>query len=149
MGEIMTAQARLVGEMAFAGEAGSGHTLTMDAADHAGGHDRGFRPMELLIVGLAGCTAMDVIAILRKKRQRVTAYETRVSGERAEDHPQVFVNVTVEHIVTGHGVQPIAVERAIELSETKYCGASATLSKTAKVTHTYRIIEAAPDAPEL
>jgi putative redox protein len=121
----------------------------MDAADYAGGQDQGFRPMELLIVGLAGCTAMDVISILRKKRQHVTAYETRVSGERAVDHPQVFVNVTVEHIVTGHGVQPIAVERAIELSETKYCGASATLSKTGKVTHTYRIIEAAPDAPDM
>lgn len=149
MGEIMTAQARLVGAMEFAGEAGSGHTLTMDAEEYAGGQNRGFRPMEMLIVGLAGCTAMDVIAILRKKRQRVTAYETRVRGERAEDHPKVFVNVTVEHIVTGHGVQPIAVARAIELSETKYCGASATLSKTGKVTHTYRIEEAAPDAPEM
>ncbi|MDE3230505.1 MAG: OsmC family protein [Chloroflexota bacterium] len=145
----MTAGAQLLGAMAFAGEAGSGHTLTMDAAEHAGGQNQGFRPMELLIVGLAGCTAMDVIAILRKKRQHVTAYETRVVGERAEEHPQVFVNVTVEHIVTGHGVQPIAVERAIELSETKYCGASATLSKTGKVTHTYRIIEAAPDAPDM
>lgn len=149
MGEIMTAKSKLLGGMAFEGESGSGHHLIMDAAEHAGGEDRGFRPMELLIVGLAGCTAMDVIAILRKKRQHVTGYEVQVRGERAEDHPMVYTEVTVEHIVTGHDVQPIAVARAVELSETKYCGASATLSKTAKVTHTFRIVEAAPDAPDL
>jgi putative redox protein len=149
MGEIMTAKSQLISGMTFAGEAGSGHRLTMDAAEHAGGEDHGFLPMELLIVGLAGCTAMDVIGILRKKRQHVTGYEVQVRGERAEDHPMVFVEVTVEHIVTGHDVQPAAVARAVELSETKYCGASATLSKTAKVTHTFRIEEAAPDAPDL
>lgn len=98
--------------------------------------------MELLLVGLSGCTALDVISILRKKREDVTGYEVRVSGERAEDHPKVFVNVTVTHIVTGHHVRPESVARAVELSETKYCGASATLSKTARVTHTYEIREA-------
>lgn len=149
MGEIMTAKSKLLGGMAFEGESGSGHQLMMDAAEHAGGEDRGFRPMELLIVGLAGCTAMDVIAILRKKRQHVTGYEVQVRGERAEDHPMVYTEVTVEHIVTGHDVQPAAVARAVELSETKYCGASATLSKTARVTHTFRIEEAAPDAPDI
>ncbi|HZC07001.1 MAG TPA: OsmC family protein [Ktedonobacterales bacterium] len=149
MGEIMTANARLVAGMEFAAEAGSGHHLTLDAAEHGGGNDRGFRPMELLLVGLAGCTAMDVIGILRKKRQHVTSYETHVTGERADDHPMVYTDVTVEHIITGHGVDPEAVARAIELSETKYCGAGATISKTAKLKHTFRVIEAEPEAVEV
>lgn len=149
MGEVMTAKARLVGDMEFDAEGGSGHHITLDAAEHGGGHDRGFRPMEMLLVGLAGCTAMDVISILRKKRQHVTGYDVQVRGERAEDHPMVYKDITVEHIVTGHGVDPSAVARAIELSETKYCGAGATLSKTANLKHTYRIIEAAPEAAEV
>lgn len=142
MGEIMTAVAQLQGGMRFLGESGSGHTLTMDAAEHGGGENAGFRPMELLIVGLAGCTAMDVISILRKKREDVTGYEVRVSGERAEDHPMVFTHVTVTHIVTGRHVRPESVARAVELSETKYCGASATLSKTARVEHKFEVREA-------
>lgn len=141
MGEIMTVQTRLMEDMAFIAEAGSGHTVMLDAAEHGGGHDLGFRPMELLLVGLSGCTAMDVISILRKKRQEVTAYEVRVRGERAEDHPMVFTEITVEHIVTGHQVSPEAVARAIELSETRYCGAGAMLGKTAHLRHTYHIIE--------
>ncbi len=142
MGEIMTATARLQGGMRFQGESGSGHTLTMDAAEHAGGQDAGFRPMELLLVGLAGCTAMDVISILRKKREDVTDYEVQVTGERAEDHPMVYTSVTVTHIVTGHNVRPESVARAVELSETKYCGASATLSKTGRVEHKFVVREA-------
>lgn len=141
MGEIMTVQTRLKEDMAFVAEAGSGHSVMLDAAEHGGGHDEGFRPMEMLLVGLSGCTGMDVISILRKKHQDVTAYEVRVRGERAEDHPMVFTDVTVEHIITGHNVSEEAVARAIELSETKYCGAGATISKTARLKHTYRIIE--------
>lgn len=141
MGEIMTAAAHLQDGMRFLGEAGSGHTLTLDAAEEGGGKNAGFRPMELLLVGLAGCTAMDVIAILRKKREDVTGYDVRVTGERAEDHPMVFISVTVTHIVTGRHVRPESVARAIELSETKYCGAGATLSKTARVTHKFEIRE--------
>jgi len=86
---------------------------------------------------------MDVISILRKKRQQVTGYEVRVSGIRAEDHPMVFVEITVEHIVTGHRIQPEAVARAIQLSEERYCGAGAMLGKVAHLTHTFRIVEAA------
>ncbi len=141
MGEVMTARATLREEMRFDAVAGSGHTLTLDAAEHAGGKGSGFVPMELLLVGLAGCTALDVISILRKKRQQVTGYEVQVRGERAEDHPMVFTDITVEHVVTGHNVSEEAVARAIELSETKYCGAGAMLGKTAKLTHTFRIIE--------
>lgn len=145
MGEVLTVRSRLLDGMQFAAEAGSGHTVTLDAAEHAGGQGAGFVPMELLLVGLAGCTGMDVISILRKKRQQVTGYEVRVRGERAEDHPMVYTDITVEHVFTGHDVSPEAVARAIELSEAKYCGAGAMLGKTAKLVHTFRIVEAAPE----
>ncbi len=143
MAETMTVQSKLATGMRFEVEAGSGHHVTLDAAEHGGGHNEGFRPMELLLVGLAGCTGMDVISILRKKRQQVTGYEVHVTGVRAEDHPMVFVEITVEHVVTGHHLQPGAVARAIELSEERYCGAGAMLGKVACLTHTYRIVEAA------
>jgi putative redox protein len=146
MAEQMTAIARLETGMCFDAEAGSGHHLTLDAAEHAGGQNAGFRPMELLLVGLAGCTGMDVLTILRKKRQDVTAYEVHVTGIRAEEHPMVFVEITVEHIVTGHNVQPEAVARAIQLSEQRYCGAGAMLGKVAHLTHTFRLVEAAQTA---
>ena len=143
MAETMTVQSKLATGMRFEVEAGSGHHVTLDAAKHDGGHDEGFRPMELLLVGLAGCTGMDVISVLRKKREPVTSYEVHVRGVRAEDHPMVFVEITVEHIVTGHQIQPEAVARAIALSEGRYCGAGAMLGKVAHLTHTYRIVEAA------
>src|SRR5713101_1102248 len=143
MAETMTAQSTLMTGMRFEVEAGSGHRVTLDASEQDGGHNEGFRPMEMLLVGLAGCTGMDVISILRKKRQDVTGYEVHVTGVRAEEHPMVFVEITVEHIVTGHRIQPEAVARAIELSEKRYCGAGAMLGKVAHLTHTYRIVEVA------
>jgi putative redox protein len=143
MAEKMTAKVRLETGMRFDAEAGSGHHVTLDAEEHGGGQNAGFRPMEMLLVGLAGCTGMDVISILRKKRQRVTAYEVHVAGIRAEDHPMVFVEITVEHIITGHQVQPEAVARAIQLSVERYCGAGAMLGKVARLTHTFRILETA------
>ena len=147
MAEIMTAQATLTTGMQFEAQAGSGHRVMLDAAEHGGGDNSGFRPMELLLVGLAGCTGMDVISILRKKRQQVTAYEVRVQGTRADDHPMVFVQITVEHVMSGHHIQPEAVTRAIELSEKRYCGAGAMLGKVAHLTHTVRIIETSETAP--
>jgi putative redox protein len=141
MGESMTARAHLEQGMRFQAEAGSGHSVVLDAADHAGGDNAGFRPMEMLLVGLAGCTAMDVISILRKKREDVTDYEVRVDGVRADDHPMVFTNITVTHVVTGRNIHPEAVARAIELSENKYCGAGATLSKSAELKHVFEIRE--------
>lgn len=146
MAETMTVQSKLATGMRFEVEAGSGHHVTLDAAEHGGGHNEGFRPMELLLVGLAGCTGMDVISILRKKRQDVTGYEVHVTGARAEEYPMVFVEITVEHIVTGHHIKPEAVARAIELSKDRYCGAGAMLGKVAQLTHTYRIVEAAETA---
>ncbi|HZU00079.1 MAG TPA: OsmC family protein [Ktedonobacteraceae bacterium] len=139
----MDVQAHLVEGMRFDVKAGSGHEVTVDMLDGLEGQSSaGFSPMEMLLVGLAGCTGMSVLSILRGKRQRITGYELRVHGKRADQHPKVFVEISVEHIVTGQGVQPIAVERAIELSETRYCGVEAMLSKTARITHTYRIMDA-------
>ena len=143
MAEQMTATVRLETGMRFDAEAGSGHHVTLDAAEHGGGDNEGFRPMELLLVGLGGCTGMDVISILRKKRQQVTGYEVHVSGIRAEEDPMVFVEITVEHVVSGYHIQPEAVARAIQLSEERYCGAGAMLGKVAHLTHTFRLVEAA------
>jgi putative redox protein len=128
--------------MRFTATAGSGHQVTLDAAVADGGQDGGFRPIEMLLVGLAGCTGMDVITILRKKRQLVTDYEVRVEGIRAEDHPMVFLEINVEHIITGYELQPQAVEQAIRLSEERYCGVGAMLGKTAHITNCFRLIDA-------
>lgn len=142
MAEVTTARAELIMGMHFTGVASSGHAVAMDAAEQHGGQDAGFRPMELLLVGLSGCTGMDVISILRKQRQQVTGYEVRVGGVRAEAHPMVFTDITVEHVVTGYHLDPAAVARAVELSETRYCGAGAMLRQVARLTHTYVIREA-------
>jgi putative redox protein len=128
--------------MTFEGTADSGFTVQLGASPRVGGNDDGFRPMELMLISLAGCTAMDVISILRKKRQEVTALEVRVEAERAEEHPRVFTEVVVTYVVHGVSVDPKAVARAIELSETKYCPAQAMLRKATSIRHTYEIIEA-------
>lgn len=138
----MDVQAHLVEGMRFDVKAGSGHQVTVDMLDGLEGQPSpGFSPMEMLLVGLAGCTGISVLSVLQAKRQKITGYELRVHGKRADQHPKVFVEISVEHIVTGHNVQPVAVERSIELSETRYCGVEAMLSKTARITHTYRIVE--------
>lgn len=137
----MTVQATLETGMRFDVETGSGHHIILDAAEHNGGHESGPRPMEMLLVALAGCSGMDIITILRKKRQNITGYELRIYGMRAEEHPKVFLDITVEHIFKGHNIRPEAVERAIELTEERYCGASAMLGKTARLQHAFHILE--------
>jgi putative redox protein len=129
--------------MAFSIISGSGHEITVDAGVADGGQNRGPTPMELILIGTAGCTAMDVISILRKKRQDVTTYQVHIHGTRAPTHPMVLTAITIEHVVSGHHVSEEAVARAIDLSVTKYCGAHAMLSKTATITTTYHILEAA------
>lgn len=132
------------GGLAFEGRARSEHVLRMGS--HAG--LSGFSPMELLLMGLAGCTAMDVISILQKKKQDVLGFEVRVAGARAEEHPKVYTDIEIEFIVRGRGVQREAVERAVELSATKYCSASAMLEKAAPIRRLIRIEEMAPqEAP--
>lgn len=120
--------------LSFDGSADSGFSLPLDTTPAEGGGS-GFRPMELLLIGLAGCTGMDVISILKKKQQAVTAFEIAVEGERAEDHPRIYTHIIVEYIVTGHQIDPAAVERAVELSETKYCSVGGMLGKVAKIEH--------------
>jgi len=146
MTQNMTARARFETGMRFEATAGSGHRITLDASRADGGQDRGCRPIEMLLVGLAGCTGMDVISILRKKRQLVTDYEVRVEGRRTESHPMVFTEITIEHVLTGYDLQPEAVARAIRLSEEHYCSVGAMLGKTAHFTQFFRLVNA--EAPK-
>lgn len=113
--------------LVFTGVANSGFPVRMDSKIEAGGSDSGVRPIELMAIGTAGCTAMDVISILQKKRQQVTAFEVRVHAERAAEHPRKILRMTLEYIVTGINIDPAAVERAVQLSEEKYCSSIATL----------------------
>lgn len=138
---MIEAKVTLVKDMEFAGKATSGHTLSMDADDVSGGHNAGFRPMELLLVGFGGCSGMDVISILRKKRQPVAGLEVNVKGEKTDDYPKVYREVHIEYVVKGKGVEKEAVERAIKLSLDKYCSVGATLAKAGKITHSFKIIE--------
>ncbi len=138
MASEMTIQANYEMGMQFDIETSSQRHIAIDGGEQQTGDS----PMEMLLVALAGCMGVSVISILQKKRQDVTAYQLRVHGVRATEHPKVFVEITIEHIVTGHHVQPAAVARSIELGETRYCGASAMLGKTAKITNTFQIIEA-------
>jgi len=146
MAKEVEVQAALIGPMAWSIiSARGGPRVVVDVPESEGGENSGPTPMELLLMSLAGCTGMDVISILRKQRQQVTGYEIRVHGIRADQDPKVYVDIQVEHVVTGHQVEPRALQRAIELSETKYCSVSGTISGTAKITTSYRIIEATED----
>lgn len=139
----MKANAVWKGKMSFEGSVESGFTLPMDTSVESGGENNGFRPIELMLVGLAGCTAMDVISILNKKRQDVTAFEVRVlEAERAADHPKIYTRILLEYVVTGRGVEREAVERAVELSETKYCSVQGMLGKVAAIEKRITILEA-------
>ena len=124
------------GDMRFEAQVGSGHTIVMDSGES----DTGSRPAELVGVALAGCTGMDVISILRKKRQAITAYEIRVDGVQVDQHPHNFTRFDVTHVVSGDGIDEEAVRRSIELSATKYCPVNAMISAGATVVHhRYRI----------
>lgn len=123
----------------FIGITPSKHALTLDT-DHL--RASAPTPMELLLVALGSCTAVDVISILKKKREEVTDYRVEVSGERRSEHPRSYSRMKVHHVVTGRGVSDKAVAQAIELSETKYCSVAATLRPTAEIVSTFEIIEA-------
>ncbi|MCA1998626.1 MAG: OsmC family protein [Hyphomicrobiales bacterium] len=142
----MKARAKLIEGMTFLGEAGSGHGLVMDGAPEYGGRNLGFRPMELLLVGLAGCTAFDVVLILRKGREVVADCVVEVSAERAAEDPKVFTRIHLSYRVAGHGLTEAKVKRAIELSKEKYCSASIMLGATAALTHEFTIEPASDSA---
>lgn len=126
--------------MTFVGESGSGHAVVMDGAPEHGGRDMGVRPMEMLLLGLGGCTAFDVVSILKKSRQAVTDCEVVIDSDRAEEIPKVFTRIHVHFIISGKGLDPGKVEKAVNLSADKYCSASEMLGKTAEITHDFEIV---------
>jgi len=138
----MDAKVTWNGRMSFTGTADTGFSIPLGTDSSVGGDNDGFRPLELMAVSLAGCTAMDVISILRKKQQDVSAFEVQVHAEQAGEHPHVFTHMVVQYVATGHAISAAAIERAIELSTTKYCSAMAMLSKAVEIEHKYKIIEA-------
>ena len=138
-----TARVRWTGRRQFVGTDGAGHSVVMDAKPEYKGEGSGIRPMELVLQGLAGCTGMDVISILEKKRQDVRGMEIVVTGtQRLDEFPKIYTRMDVEYIVTGYGVKPEAVARAIELSETKYCTVAGMLGEQVEVHTSYRVVEA-------
>lgn len=137
----MQARVKWVQDVMFVGESGSGHAVVMDGAPDAGGRNLGFRPMEMLLLGLGGCSAFDVMLILKRGRENVTDCVVEVAADRAETDPKVFTHIRMHYIVTGRALDADKVERAVKLSEEKYCSASAILGKTAQMTHTVEIVE--------
>lgn len=139
----MECTVKWVGEgMSFLAETGSNHCVTMDGAPEAGGRNMAPRPMEMVLVGTGGCTAFDVVLILKKGRHAVTGCEVTLKAERAETEPKVFTRIHFHYRVAGKQLRPEVVARAIELSKDKYCSASIMLGKTATLTHDFEIVEA-------
>jgi len=127
--------------MSFVAETGSGHMVTMDGAPEAGGRNLAPRPMELLLAGAGGCSSFDVVLILKRGRHNVTGCEVRIQADRAETDPKVFTRINMHFVVTGKGLKPEAVERAVAMSAEKYCSATIMLGKTAEMTHSFEVVE--------
>ena len=138
----MKARVKLVEGITFVAESGSGHAVVMDASPEVGGRDMGARPMEMILMGAGGCSAIDVVHILRKARQDLVDCVVEVEGERAAEDPKVFTRIHMHYVVTGRGLNPAQVERAIRVSKEKYCSATIMLAKTAEVTADFEIREA-------
>ncbi|NMB73746.1 MAG: OsmC family protein [Myxococcales bacterium] len=139
----MEARLKWMDGLQFVGEAPSGHAVLLDGGKEGGGADSAVHPMEMLLLALGGCTAMDVISILKKKKQAVTGFEVRLRGERAPDHPKRFTRIELEFVVRGHDIDEAAVARAISLSYEKYCSVRATLQGNPVIETRHRI-EPAP-----
>ena len=137
----MQSRVKLVEGMTFMAESGSGHAMVLDASPDIGGRNLGPRPMELLLMGLGGCTSIDVMLILRKSREQVTDCVVELDAERAPTDPKVFTSIHMRYVVTGRGLDRNKVERAIKLSAEKYCSATAILSGTATITHSLDLVE--------
>ena len=128
--------------MGFIAETGSGHVLTMDGAADGGGRNLAPRPMETVLAGTGGCSAYDVVLILKRGRHDVRGCEVRVSADRAEQDPKVFTHIRMHFVVSGRGVPPTAVERAVALSHERYCSATIMLGKTAEISTSFEVVEA-------
>ena len=137
----MKANIKWTGGVSFSGIADSGHSVVMDGAPESGGQNLGARPMELVLIGTGGCTAFDVVHILRKSRQEITDCVAGIEAERAETDPKVFTHIHIHFVVSGSNLDAKKVQHAIELSATKYCSASIMLGKTAKITHDFEIVD--------
>ena len=137
----MKARIKWVEQVSFLGETESNHAVLMDGAAEGGGRNLGPRPMELVLLGTGGCTAYDVIHILKKSRQQVTDCVVEIQAERAAEDPKVFTKIHFHFIVTGTDLKPEQVERAIHLSAEKYCSASIMLGKTADITHDFEVVQ--------
>ena len=135
------AKVTYVNGMQFVGEADSGHAIVMDGTPEVGGKNTGLRPTELLLIGLGGCSGMDVVSILKKKKQAVSGFEINVNGQKAESYPQKFTEIEIEFIIKGKNISEEAVKRAVLLSMDKYCSVKATLEGSAKIDYAYKIIE--------
>ena len=127
--------------MSFVGESGSGHSVVMDGSPDAGGRDLGIRPMEMVLLGLGGCTAFDVISILKKSRQAVVDCVLEIDSDRADTIPKVFTRIHIHFVISGKNLDRAKVKRAIDLSADKYCSASEMLGKVAVMTHDFEIVE--------
>ena len=138
----MQARIKWVEERTFLGQSGSGHALVLDASVENGGRDLGPSPMELVLIGTGGCTAFDVVEILKKGRHAVTDCQVELEAERAAGPPRVFTAITMRFVVTGHRLPRAAVERAVQLSAEKYCSASIMLGRSARITHEIEVREA-------
>ena len=137
----MKARIKLSEGVTFIAESGSGHAVVVDGSPDVGGRDLGPRPMELVLMGTGACSAIDVVLILRKARQAIEDCVVELDAERAESEPKVFTRIRMHYVVTGKGLNPAQVERAIKLSKDKYCSASAMLAKTAEITADFEIVE--------
>jgi putative redox protein len=136
----MKCRVKWLDHMSFVGESDSGHSVVMDGAPEAGGRNLGIRPMEMLLLGLGGCTAFDVVSILKKSRQKIVDCEAEIEAERATDIPKVFTKIHIHFIVSGKDLDPIRVAKAVNLSADKYCSASRMLEKTAEITHDFEVV---------
>ncbi|MDX9950727.1 MAG: OsmC family protein [Methylophilaceae bacterium] len=137
----MKARIKWVENVCFIGESDSGHAVILDGAPDAGGRNLGMRPMEMLLIGMGGCTSFDVVTILKKARQPVTDCVAEIEAERADSVPKVFTRIHVHFVVSGKGLNPVQVERAVKLSAEKYCSASIMLGKAAEISHDFEIVE--------
>lgn len=137
----MKARVKWVEGKMFVGESGSGHAVIMDGAPESGGRNLGIRPMEMMLLGMGGCTAFDVVLILERGREAVTDCVVELDAERAETDPKVFTKIHVHYVVKGRGLSPAKVERAIALSAEKYCSASVMMGATATITHDFEVVE--------
>jgi putative redox protein len=143
---MMKVRIKWIEGVSFVGESETGHAVVMDGAPENGGRNIGMRPMEMLLIGMGGCTSFDVVAILKKARQPIVDCVAEISAQRADEIPKVFTKIHVHFVVTGNGLNENQVERAVKLSAEKYCSASIMLGKSVDISHDFEIRSTAQDA---